>query len=445
MTRKTLLIGLAVLVLLSASIVAYLFLGGKEKPSRPEEESSIAEWTSFFWMCGDGNLGEIHMMECNIHYLEMVENSTDVNLLCVNDNTQPGDTELLKIGKGSSEALELSDIDPSWSDNELNMGDPDQLLAFLEWGADNYPAERYNIHLVNHGGGWRGMCWDESTNDHLSLPEIGQVCAAFMDHTGRKVDILSTEGCLVGMVEFAYEVKDSCSYFVGGSTYGWGAEGDPENDIWYPGNWQYDSCWGFLAADPSMDARSFAEIMGETFLPYGPWRAPPFIPKQSYSDVMAVFDLSAIGELVTSVDIMARHLLDKVQGPGQTINQAVLINLVIGLSETPDEMNTESFSAQMDWIGVSTYTNYDLYDLAYMLSKPTAGSLRTTAADEVMSGIEQTILVLRKTDDTGGHPDAHGISIYLPYRSTEYSAEYEQTAFATDTSWDEFINAVHWG
>jgi hypothetical protein len=367
----------------------------------------------------------------------MVDNSSDVNLLCINDNLQPGDTELLKIGKGGSQRINLTEIDPEWSDSELNLGDPDPLLKFLIWGAENYPALKYNVHLVNHGGGWRGMCWDESSNDHLSLPEIREVCEGFMEHTGRKVDILSTEGCLVGMVEFAYELADSCDYFVGGSTYGWGAEADPTNGLWTPGNWQYDVCWSGLVSRPLMSSEDFAIAMGESFEPYGPWRAPPLIPKESYSDVMAVFNLSKVAALVESVDAMVTHLLRQVQGPGQTINQAILINTVIGHPETPDELNTESFSGQMDWIGVSTYTNYDLYDLAYMLTKATAGPLRTSVASSVMDG--------RKVDSGSGHPDAHGISIYLPYRSSEYNIQYEETMFAKDTQWDEFLKAVHWG
>ncbi|MCK5772228.1 MAG: hypothetical protein KAH57_00420, partial [Thermoplasmata archaeon] len=234
-------------------------------------------------------------------------------------------------------------------------------------------------------------------------------------------------------------------YFVGGSTYGWGSEADPENDLWEPGNWQYDKCWTNLSENPGMDGREFALVMGETFADYGPWRAPPFIPKESYSDVFAIYDLSRMEELTAAIDDLAKELLNKVTGIGQTINQATLINLVIGHPETPDDLHTESFSGQMDWIGLSTYANYDLWDLAYMLTKSTAGTMRsTTNARRVMELVDETIILLRNTDEAGGHADAHGISIYLPYRSSEYNSDYEDIKFAQDTSWDEFIKAVKW-
>ncbi|NIP17038.1 MAG: hypothetical protein GWM87_01865, partial [Xanthomonadales bacterium] len=43
----------------------------------------------------------------------------------------------------------------------------------------------------------------------------------------------------------------------------------------------------------------------------------------------------------------------------------------------------------------------------------------------------------------GHHVDAHGLSIWIPYRSTEYRDSYETTRFAQDTSWDEFLQAAN--
>lgn len=433
----------AVFVVVFASIIFVTSEGGRVDVG--EEEDHVAEWTTFFWFCGDGNLGELNMMLCDIHFLEMVDDSEDVNLIGILDKEEQGDTKLIKIEKNGSVEMNLTDIDPEWTDNELNLGDTEPLIDFLAWGVENYPAMRYNIHLVNHGGGWRGMCWDERSDDHLSLPEIREVCEAFKLNTGRNVDILSTEGCLVGMVEFAYELKDTCDYFVGGSTFGWGAEADPANDVWEPGNWQYDTCWQAVVDRPTMSAEEFACVMGDTFEPYGPWRAPPAMPKQGYSDVMGVYNLSYIDELVSSIDDMASFLLSKVQGIGQVLNQALLINMVIGHPETPDDYHTESFSAQMDWMGIASFTNYDLWDFAYMLTKSSAGTLKTSTAGEVMDGVGNVIMVYRNVDEPGGHPDAHGISIYIPYRTPEYNPLYEETMFAQDTQWDEFIQSVHWG
>ncbi|MGA1873243.1 MAG: clostripain-related cysteine peptidase [Thermoplasmatota archaeon] len=433
---------MAVLVVAGVYIVSSNKEKGPEGPEGPLE----AEWTTLMWLDGEGDLGEWNMMLCNLHFLEMVPDNELVNVIVVIDKELEGDTRLLEVRQGGSLELNLTDIDPEWSHGELNMGDGDQLLKFLRWGADNYPARKYNVHLADHGGGWRGICWDVLSGDHLDLPELGRTMEAFSEHIGRNTDILSTEACLVGMVEFAYELRTSCDYFIGGSTYGWGAEARPEEDVWEPGNWQYDACWGELSEKPVMSGEQFALVMGQTFLPYGPWRAPPFIPKEGYSDVFGVFNLSYAEPLVESLDGLSRELTGKVTGIGQTVNQALLINSVIGHPEYQgEELYTEYFSHQMDWIGYgAVYTNYDIYDFAYQLSKASAGTLRSSYSGEIMDAVEDLILLYRNTMDDGGHPDAHGVSIYIPYRSSEYNPAYEDTQFAKDTGWDEFIKAVHW-
>jgi hypothetical protein len=446
MKRQHLVIGsVAVGAILLIGVLAMVISGGEEGPEEPDGPTE-AEWTTLMWLDGEGDLGEYNMMLCNVHFLEMVEDNEDVNVIIIIDKELEGDTRLLELKKGGSIEMNLTDIDPEWSHKELNMGDGEQLLKFLEWGADNYPAKKYNVHLADHGGGWRGMCWDVLSQDHLSLPELGEVCGGFKEHIGKNIDILSTEACLVGMVEFAYELRDSCDYFIGGSTYGWGAEAEPEQDIWEPGNWQYDACWGKLSENPEMTGEQFAIMMGDTFEPYGPWRAPPFIPKEGYSDVFGVFNLSNVEPLVESLNSLAGELRSKMTGIGQTVNQALLINSVLGHPEyQSDELYTEYFSHQMEWVGYgAVYTNYDIFDFAYQLSKASAGTLRSSHAQDVMNGVEDLIMLYRNTIEDGGHPDAHGVSIYIPYRSSSYNSAYEEIQFAQDTEWDEFIKSVHW-
>ena len=93
--------------------------GGKVGPDE-EEEIHIAQWTSLLWFCGDGNLGEWNMMLCNLHFLEMVPDSEDSNILVILDKEGTGDTRLLEVHEGGSIELNLTDIVPHLTDNELN-------------------------------------------------------------------------------------------------------------------------------------------------------------------------------------------------------------------------------------------------------------------------------------------------------------------------------------
>ena len=104
-------------------------------------------------------------------------------------------------------------------------------------------------------------------------------------------------------------------------------------------------------------------------------------------------------------------------------------------------MNTESFSGQMDFVGLGTMTVYDLGDFAYRLS--TYGYLLCDQdqAAQLEEKVNHAVLHLRHGDNRAGgqHTDAHGLSIFIPYRGMEYQAAYGQTRLAQDTMWDEFL------
>ncbi|MGA1820680.1 MAG: clostripain-related cysteine peptidase, partial [Thermoplasmatota archaeon] len=142
-------VAVAVLVVAGISLLSSRKGKGPGEPEGPTE----AEWTTFMWLDGEGDLGEWNMMLCNVHYLEMVPDNELVNVVIIIDKELEGDTRLLELKQGGSIEMNLTDINPEWSSKELNMGDGDQLLEFLKWGVENYPARKYNVHLSDHGGG----------------------------------------------------------------------------------------------------------------------------------------------------------------------------------------------------------------------------------------------------------------------------------------------------
>ena len=120
------------------------------------------------------------------------------------------------------------------------------------------------------------------------------------------------------------------------------------------------------------------------------------------------------------------------------------------LSAPPDNssgMLSESFSGQLDWMGAASYTNFDLYDFCEKLeTAPILNGVDAYTA-EVKKGVTDAVVAEHHgTDATAGeHPNAHGLSIYVPWRKSEYNSAYEGTLFAKDTSWDEFIKALWFG
>jgi len=96
---------------------------------------------------------------------------------------------------------------------ELNHGDPQTLIDFVDWAKTNYPAQRYALILWNHGGGWResnrlqeelegkkrpfyrAVCWDDTDGgDTLYMDEV----QGALDATGSN-HLIGFDACLMGI------------------------------------------------------------------------------------------------------------------------------------------------------------------------------------------------------------------------------------------------------
>ncbi|MCK4718938.1 MAG: hypothetical protein KAT70_09735, partial [Thermoplasmata archaeon] len=392
--------------------------------------ASLADWTCIFYFCGDNNLADYNQMLFNLECLERVGSTDNVHLICLLDRNEGNDTRLLYIEQGESMEFQLSEVNDTWG-GELNLGDPQVLVDYTNWCVDEYPAHNYNLMLSNHGGGWRGICWDDASDgDNLDLQELTWATSRIAKHMGKNISVLSTEACLVGMVEFTYSLYGSVDYFLGGETYGYGGENTTEGGI-LVGNWQFEKTWGALSENPNMTGEELAKLMVADFQEYGPWRAPLFIPKPQSSDCMAAIRVAKIPEVVRATDALASSLQFRTRdGVGRE-------------RVTASILSSESFSGQLDFIGLGSYTNYDLYSLAEHFGTTFMTDAIQNAVSDVLAGVEEAVLVETHGDNKmeGDHPEAHGLAIYFPLRSDEYNEKYEDTAFAEDTAWDEFIRA----
>ncbi|MEM3341389.1 MAG: clostripain-related cysteine peptidase [Thermoplasmata archaeon] len=433
---KTVALFFAVLLILSSVIYGIFSL---HKPAgnaaATEEEVPAAEWTVLFYMCGDNNLGDYRQFETNIHFLQTVGSTDKMNLVVLNDQNKNGDTKAYYIEKredGQALAnlteIPLSEINPAWTD-EVDMGDWKSLAAFAEWGFKKYPAKKLNLFPQNHGGGWIGICWDDTSGTHISVPQLATAMQNITTSLGRKIDVLSMEACLMASTEVVYELYGTCDYYVACETYGYGAE-DHGNGNYLIGNWQFDKLYSWLKENPECSPKELAKAMVDTFQEYGPWRSVPYIPKEQSSDCISAMDVNKVNTLVEAIDNVSSALISVLP------LQRTRLSAATGVSE--------SFSGQLDYLGQGTYTLYDLVDLMINIVRafPYNSALKTSVETLVLASKECILWSRCGTDPYAGeHPDAHGLSIYFPVRGNEYRPSYEDLKFSKDTQWDEVIKA----
>ena len=111
------------------------------------------------------------------------------------------------------------------SSEALDMGDPATLSMFLDYGIENYPAEKYALILWDHGAGpLDGVCLDElHGNNRLSISELAGALGAA--NIPGKLSWIGFDACLMGTAEVAQMVAPYAEYMIASQdtepAYGW--------------------------------------------------------------------------------------------------------------------------------------------------------------------------------------------------------------------------------
>lgn len=93
------------------------------------------------------------------------------------------------------------------------MNDPNTLASFIQYAAQNYPANRNQLILWDHGGGSiSGYAYDEknSSKGYMTLAEIDKALEA----GGVKFDYIGFDACLMATVENAIMLNKHADYLI---------------------------------------------------------------------------------------------------------------------------------------------------------------------------------------------------------------------------------------
>ena len=116
-----------------------------------------------------------------------------------------------------------------------SMGLSSTLQSFIEYGLNNYPADRVGLVLWNHGGGMRGVCYDEKKNDDvLKNSEIRSAVSGALSNcgmSGQKLEWVGYDACLMQVQDIAETNSQYFNYMIASEEseagYGW------DYDTWF--------------------------------------------------------------------------------------------------------------------------------------------------------------------------------------------------------------------
>lgn len=391
--------------------------GGSHATDPIDDPTGTRAWTVLVYMAADNNLETFGIKDIN--EMETVGSTSQVTVLVQIDRRAGGDstngdwttTRRYRVTRDSDQSLIGSELLADLG--ELNMAAPETLTDFVQWGIQNYPAQRYLLVLWDHGAGWqsrtltaeprevRAIHVDEASGmDDMSLPELEQAFAPLP-----RLDIVFFDACLMGMMEVAHSIRGSADVMVA-SEEEIPADGAP-----------YQSLVGRLAYNPQIGPAELASLMVADYI--------DFYAKSGMPCTMSALSLAGMGDLSSATDSFAAEMSASLGTTRSAIRLA---------AEQAQHYDTDSSV-------YTTYTDYrDLYSFALRVRESVGNTQVRAAASDVMSAIDRVLIAQRNTG--GSVADSHGIAIYLPTPSTRTDwllTRYRGISFARDTRWDEFL------
>ena len=391
-------------------------------PFSNASSSKVKDWTIMVYLDADNNLDGAGIDDFN--EMAKIGSTANVNVVVEmdraegEDNSNNGwtDTKLFYVTNGMMPTPENALMGLG----EKNMGDPDTLIDFVLWAVKNYPAKHYLLDLWDHGGGWQGVCWDDTNdNDSLTMPELKEALKTIRENINKNIDIVLFDACTMGCIEVNYQIKDYADIAIG-------------SEASVPGDGcPYDTILLSLTSEPSMTPEELAvEVVNDYIYSYSDGNPDP---DDSESVTMAAFDMKKMDKLAESVDELCM-LLSENAGD-------YLTNLQVCRSRDNAQTFTVGF-VPSPFPNIAS-SMIDVYGFAHELSNKNFGIDPATKdkATEVMGNIGSS----RIAEAHGsGYSDAYGLTIYFPNGITAmYNENYDETGFANDKYWNEFIHHVN--
>jgi len=339
----------------------------------PPTTGSTGTWTIMVYIDGDNNLEPAALKDVNEMEAATLPSGVRVSVLL---DRAPGyssadgnwtDTRFGLISHDNN----INSIGSSLTSlGERNVGSPATLTDFINRSVAAAPASHYALVLWDHGGGIRGVTWDDSSNsDNLSLNEVNQaIGASNVTH----FDVLGYDACLMAVLDQYNAVRSRADYIVA-------SENTEPND-----GWDYTSWLGLFSGGSNISAQQLANRAADTYA-------------QFYAN-----DSSAGATLST----VASAQVSSLTSTWSSFTQAV-VNAGSSAMATFKAAAAESLSWE---------TNYfDLNNLmSHFINRNNVTSL-DQAAQSVIDAVSAAVV------DSAGLSAARGMTVFLPGDSYTYT------------------------
>ena len=298
----------------------------------------------------------------------------------------------------------------------ISMGKEETLSDFINWGISNFSAKKYGLILWDHGGSYGGFGRDiNHNNDGLTLYELTNALHfSKMNNSLNSVskninfEFIGFDSCLMASLEVANSIyieyntdsKMNAKFLIASE------EIEPN---W---GWNYTHLLNTLKINPNISG----QLLGENIaLSYANDSKKISSEKQFFADrdiTLSVIDLKNIPSFTTKFENLWNNVVKNIAN----FDLASKILPAVDLTEHFGKTTTESFG---------------IVDLYHLLSSIKSVFPNATLQINEIKNMFPSVVVYNYTGES--HPNANGISFFVPITKQEYEQSQDVRYLSTQS------------
>lgn len=368
--------------------------------------AQVKDWTVLVFENGNNDLDQYIQMDMN--EMEMVGSSDRVNVVAEWGSYDRQKVVRMRMQKDNDPQKITS---PVLQDRgRADMGDYREVVDFVKWGVQNFPAKHYFLIISDHGAGWRAsggqvVSIDSISGNGIHLPQLALMGHEIQKVLGKKLDLMGFDACLMAMAEVAAEFWGMADFLL--------ASQEVE-----PGyGWEYKDTINYFVRYPQSTASAFGQAIIKSYV----------ASYQGGSQGKAEVTLSLID--LSQMDLIAKDARDFAQTVTQKASSDQKLVVSKAFSQAQHYYNS-------DYIDLTNF-----YELIRR-DKKLGGLLPEQWFTDAQARLKRAILV---NGVTRKYSQSFGLSIWGPSEKfySKYGKEYSMTRFDRGTKWGAMIGALY--
>lgn len=228
----------------------------KEKIKFADAYNATDSWLVYWYICGSDLESENSAASEDLQEMLNAKLPDNVKVLIQAGGANEWHNAVVKSGQTNLLLYDKEGLHELPAQADADMGKPETLAGFLRYGKDNFPADHKIFIFWDHGGGSAfGVCFDERTNDSLSLNEIRDAFASVYDNSPENppFEIVGLDTCLMATYELANDLHGFARYMVASE------EVEPGN------GWEYTGMLTALSENPAMGGAGIGQAICDSY------------------------------------------------------------------------------------------------------------------------------------------------------------------------------------